>query len=176
MITKVYSRQKGAPMDKLDSVIAAIKTGASQQLAVSANAEQENLRNSRLLDRELVIHLWTLMTEMYGHKWTSQFGDEIDPNNVWAASLKGVTKDQVKHGLNCLVLQGAEWPPSAPEFRKLCTGADEVSWEHKRIERAEDEWRGIKAEWRLTDMTKKQRAKRAGAEALASMKSLWGGK
>jgi len=76
--------------------------------------------------------------------------------------------------LNCLALNGQEWPPSAPEFRKLCTDADEVSWEHRRIERAEDEWRGTRSEWQLTDMTKKERAKLAGQRALNEMKSLWG--
>lgn len=161
-------------MDKLDSVETAIKAGQCQQLIESRQTSQESERSDRMLSREMIQEVWLLMTRLFGHKWTSQFGDQIDPGNVWAASLKGLSKEQVKHGLNCLVLQGAEWPPSAPEFRKLCTGQDEVSWEHKRIERAEEEWRGMKNEWRLTDQNKKARARAAGAKALADMKGMFG--
>ena len=161
-------------MDKLDNVVTAIRAGQPAQLTESRQISQESARNERLLEREIIQEVWLLMTRLYGHKWTAQFGDQVDPGNAWAASLKGVSKEQVKHGLNCLVLNGAEWPPSAPEFRKLCTGADEVSWEHKRIERAEDEWRGMRNEWRLTDMSKKERAKLAGQRALSNMKALWG--
>jgi hypothetical protein len=162
-------------MDKLDNVVTAIRAGQPQQLVESKQTSQENARNERLLDREIIQEVWLLMTRLFGHKWTSQFGDQVDPGNVWAASLKGLSSEQVKHGLNCLVLQGAEWPPSAPEFRKLCTGDDEVSWEHKRIERAEDEWKGMRAQWsRLEDKTGKERRKRIARENLARLKSLFG--
>ena len=45
---------------------------------------------------------------------------------VWAASLKGVSPDMIKRGLNKLITKGYEWPPSAPEFANLCRlGADD---------------------------------------------------
>ena len=162
-------------MDKLETVETAIRAGQVAQVIESRQTSQESARSDRLLDRELIQEIWLLMTRLYGHKWTSQFGDQVDPGNAWAASLKGISKEQVKHGLNCLVLNGQEWPPSAPEFRKLCTGADEVSWEHRRIERAEEEWRGIRNEWRLEDLTKQERRKQAAKRELAKMKSLFGG-
>jgi len=39
---------------------------------------------------------------------------------VWAASLKGITPEMIKTGLNKLITRGYDWPPSAPEFSKLC--------------------------------------------------------
>lgn len=39
---------------------------------------------------------------------------------VWAASLKGITPEMIKRGLNKLISKGYEWPPSAPEFSNLC--------------------------------------------------------
>ena len=76
---------------------------------------------------------------MYGHRWTSSFGDSVDPDRVWAATLAGLDEAQVRHGMRQCVAQGHEWPPSAPEFRKLCTGTSDVSWEHKRVEAADRE-------------------------------------
>lgn len=34
--------------------------------------------------------------------------------------MKGISFEQVRHGLNKLALSGAEWPPGAPEFRSMC--------------------------------------------------------
>jgi len=72
------------------------------------------------------VHLWQTMTRIYGHKWTSSFGDEIDPGRVWAAALRGVTLPMIKAGLSAMVEAKMEWPPSAIEFLKLCeSGTDE---------------------------------------------------
>lgn len=76
--------------------------------------------------------LWQMMGSMYGHKWVSSFGAQVDPDRVWAATLKNVTPEQVKEGLQRLAKRGDEWPPSAPEFRKLCLD-DGEHWEHKAM-------------------------------------------
>lgn len=60
------------------------------------------------------------MTRMYGHKWTSSFGTDIDPGNVWSTVLRGLTKDDISNGFNKLVERTMEWPPSAPEFLNMC--------------------------------------------------------
>ena len=62
---------------------------------------------------------------MYGHKWTSSFGDEPDPDKVWQATLFDCDWDAIQKGLGVLVEQGSQWPPAAPEFRKLCLGIEE---------------------------------------------------
>lgn len=71
----------------------------------------------RLLER-----LWLKMTEMYGHRWTSSFGDIPKPDSAWAIVLKGLSGQQLANGLNVLVHKGDEydWPPPANVFRSLC--------------------------------------------------------
>jgi len=57
---------------------------------------------------------------MYGHKWTSVHGVEVDKEGVWAKGLKGVSPREIADGLNLIVTGGDKWPPGTPEFRKLC--------------------------------------------------------
>jgi len=75
-------------------------------------------------NRETIENLWMMMASMFGHKWTSSYGDQVDPEKVWQASLKGISQDQIKRALNLLAKRGDEWPPSAPEFRSLCLYGD----------------------------------------------------
>lgn len=70
------------------------------------------------------------MGSLYGHKWTSGYGDEPDPDGVWAATLMDVPWEKIMHGFNQVTKKGGEWPPAAPEFKKMCLGEDE-HWAHK---------------------------------------------
>lgn len=63
--------------------------------------------------------LWALMTDLYGHKWTSVHGLE-DASGVWGKALSGVDKFQIAAGAKACALSGEPWPPSAPEFRSMC--------------------------------------------------------
>lgn len=81
--------------------------------------------------------VWQLMSSLYGHKWVSSYGAEVDPDHVWAATLYGLAESQIRYGMRQCVDQALDWPPSAPEFRKLCTDASSVSWEHARIAAAD---------------------------------------
>ena len=92
---------------------------------------------TRSLPRELVAMVWQLMSSLYGHKWVSSYGAEVDPDHVWAATLYGLAESQIRYGMRQCVDQALDWPPSAPEFRKLCTDASSVSWEHARIAAAD---------------------------------------
>ena len=60
------------------------------------------------------------MTSMYGHKWTSAHGVDVDSEGVWAKALTGVSPREMADGLNLVTTEGGEWPPGAPAFRKLC--------------------------------------------------------
>lgn len=62
------------------------------------------------------------MSEMYGHRWTSNFGVSADMSHSWATVLKGITGKQIANGLNVLVEKGDEfdWPPPANVFRAMC--------------------------------------------------------
>lgn len=76
------------------------------------------------------------MTEMYGHRWTASFGVSADQSHAWAATLGGLTGQQIADGLAALVTRGDEWPPSAPDFRNLCTGASPEALGLPAVEKA----------------------------------------
>jgi hypothetical protein len=74
------------------------------------------------LPQSLMDKLWIKMTEMYGHRWTANFGVSADPNHSWATVLKGITGQQIANGLNVLVEkpEANDWPPPANVFRAMC--------------------------------------------------------
>lgn len=74
------------------------------------------------LPQRLMDNLWIKMSEMYGHRWTSNFGVSADPGHSWASVLKGITGQQIANGLNALVEKADEfdWPPPANVFRAMC--------------------------------------------------------
>lgn len=70
---------------------------------------------------ELLEQLWQTMTETYGHRWTSSFGVLPKPDHAWAKHLTGLNGRQIANGLALMSNLDTEgWPPSAPQFRKLC--------------------------------------------------------
>lgn len=62
------------------------------------------------------------MAEIYGHKWTSAYGD--NPNEgaatTWAKGLGGIQPRQLADGLRNCLASADPWPPSLPEFRAMC--------------------------------------------------------
>lgn len=101
--------QANAMLDKAHSQL---QTGCEQPLP----SETERMPQP-LLDK-----LWIKMSEMYGHRWTSNFGVSADMSHSWATVLKGITGKQIANGLNVLVEKGDEfdWPPPANVFRAMC--------------------------------------------------------
>lgn len=85
---------------------------------VKAETSTENLPASATAMEKL----WELMTDLYGHKWTSVHGIE-DATGNWAKLLGGITRQQFADGLRKWTSQGtdaAQWPPNAIELRDLC--------------------------------------------------------
>lgn len=109
--------------------------------------------------------LWERMTEIYGHRWTSSYGEE--PNGAWCGVLASLTGDQVKHGLNALLNSTDPWPPTAIQFRQLCTGDDGLSWERQSH-------RIYEPDRRLEDLSAKERARVAADNALSDMRAMLG--
>lgn len=72
------------------------------------------------LAQALLDKLWLKMTEMYGTRWTGSVGDCPDQDHAWSTVLAGLSGREIANGLNVLVERGLEWPPSAPEFRRIC--------------------------------------------------------
>ncbi|MBI5138030.1 MAG: hypothetical protein HZA24_11940 [Nitrospirae bacterium] len=66
------------------------------------------------------------MIEIYGHRWTSQYGEIPEPGSgnpamtTWARGLLGIPAAHVALGLHKLVRAHEPWPPSLPAFRALC--------------------------------------------------------
>ena len=76
-----------------------------------------------LLTSAHIESLWIKMTSTYGHRWVSSYGEKDD--GTWLAGLRGISKEQIASGYIRLVESGEEWPPSLPEFRRLCFGYDD---------------------------------------------------
>ena len=73
--------------------------------------------------------LWLRMTEIYGHKFVSSYGDA--PNESWCRCMADIAPEQIASGLNALLSRNESWPPTAIEFRQLCTGDDGHAWERQ---------------------------------------------
>lgn len=72
------------------------------------------------LSKSDIAGLWSVMAQMYGHKWVSSYGETPDPHGVWLATLRGISKQGMRMGLSRLSRERREWPPSAPEFAGMC--------------------------------------------------------
>lgn len=72
-----------------------------------------------------VTRLWRRMAQIYGHRWTAQFGRPpargLSPvMATWARGLSGLGPGDLARGLDRLTREGGAWPPCLPEFRALC--------------------------------------------------------
>jgi hypothetical protein len=74
-------------------------------------------------------NLWERMSHLYGHKFTSAFGETAIANGdltevakTWASGLRGVTGEQIAKGLHAICARSDAWPPTLPEFRAACIG------------------------------------------------------
>lgn len=109
------------------------------------------------------------MSSMYGHKWTSAYGVDVDSDRVWYACLSDISPDQIKRGLGACRTLMLEWPPSAPEFRRLCLGLDKNDdVEHVAIAGIHKIFPPM-----LEDKTKQEKAKAVGASELNKLKGLF---
>lgn len=74
-------------------------------------------------------NFWLRMAGMFGHTWTSAYGD--NPSGIgadtWSAALADVSPTQIAHGLRETLATGAEFPPSAPRFRAMCLGVPSLA-------------------------------------------------
>jgi hypothetical protein len=57
------------------------------------------------------------MASVYGHKWTSSYGERIDP--TWKRALQSMPVDRLKLALARCGKRADPWPPSLPEFMEL---------------------------------------------------------
>lgn len=104
-----------------------IKTALDPQSMKSSKQSPPAKLSQPLLDK-----LWLKMAELYGRRWTGSFGVSADQSHAWAATLGGLTGEQIAVGLNALACtedkQLQDWPPAAPQFRALCLSRDPVAF------------------------------------------------
>lgn len=64
------------------------------------------------------------MTEIYGHRWASSYGDDpaSSAGQTWAKGLAGISPQQLAAGIAACIASAQPWPPTLPEFRQLCLG------------------------------------------------------
>lgn len=55
---------------------------------------------------------------MFGHKWSSSYGASDD--GTWLAGLQGLTTEQIGKGLQRVLDDDTEWPPTLSQFRNMC--------------------------------------------------------
>lgn len=83
--------------------------------------------NIQLKD-EVMLSIWEFMTNLYGIKWTEQFGEFYDEEgnvmatvNHWAQALSRVPLKSIDRGLmKCIQERPSPFPPTLPEFYALC--------------------------------------------------------
>lgn len=93
---------------------------------------QQNEESPRQIDNRIIARIWTKMAEVYGYKWTSQYGEVTNDQGAlssaavtWAQGLSvlGDQTEQMKQisdGFAKMVEGGYDWPPSLPQFLDLC--------------------------------------------------------
>lgn len=69
-----------------------------------------------------MILLWEKMTRIYGRKWSSIAESD---DGTWLQGLRGITPENLSKGLGGIINSGNAWPPSLPEFKRMCVGVDE---------------------------------------------------
>lgn len=122
----------------------------------------------RALDRALVETVWQLMGSLYGHRWVSSYGADVDPDNVWSATLYGITEAQIRAGMRRCVDLALDWPPAAPEFRKMCLGVSDA-WEHQT-----EAYKAFAPDRSLPDLSTAERRHEVGKKHLAELMASFG--
>jgi len=88
----------------------------------ASSAPQRTSTPAELSERTMA-DLWRRMTRIFGHRWTSAYGEMDD--STWQRGLRGLTPSQIGYGLTACIRRAEPWPPTLPEFRSLCTPSAE---------------------------------------------------
>lgn len=160
-------------MDHVSNLIN--KPGSCLSSKESSETVTNELQKSTEVARLLTANLWPMMTKLYGHTFTSQFGEQ--PDEFWAKTLIGITGDEMAQGLKETILRHPKWPPGAAQFRSLCLGDDDrniddegndATWQHKRMQIADAKQFAEKSG--LVDQGAVKRSKERGKITLEELK------
>lgn len=83
--------------------------------------------------------LWQRLADLFPNRWLNQVGTFVDDDGrespavgAWRSALAGLRSQQLSVGLQALIASGADYPPSAPRFRKLCFSDVPSEWDGYR--------------------------------------------
>jgi hypothetical protein len=132
-------------------------------------ATSEKPRNAALR------RLWARMSAIYGHKWTSAYGEACEdvtgaltiPGDTWARGLAGVAEAKIGSGLNAALMSADGWPPSLPAFRALCFGIPSLATvKHELATKQRSPF--VVQVWRYLDSYRFSRANQDDADRMLS--------
>lgn len=154
-------------MEKINRLLS-----SPQQIVEQASQPKPTTTTGQLTSeqRDSVAYFFLRMANVYGSKYHQQWPNEEAiklAKREWAEQIGKFSRGQIDamfaNAKAMLIAGDDEW--RWPEIGRILSGVVET-WErraHRPFERVG-----------LPNLTKKERAKQAGAQALASMKSLWG--
>ena len=92
----------------------------TQPLQRSEQSTQNEKRIDQDLNERLIDRLWEVMTDLFGHKWTSSH--DFSDNGSWTSFLEDLNGKQFKAGIDAMKDWTESWPPTATDFRNMCLG------------------------------------------------------
>ena len=92
----------------------------TQPLHKSEQQTQSEKRIDQDLNERLIDRLWEVMTDLFGHKWTSSH--DFSDNGSWTSFLEDLNGKQFKAGIDAMKDWTESWPPTATDFRNMCLG------------------------------------------------------
>jgi len=100
------------------------------------------------IPRRWIEKLFSEMTLSYGKRFSDMWAgtDPEDFKRHWAAKLGNLRPDELKRGYDAM--QGKEWPPTLPEFIKLCQPTiDPAVAYYQALHAGQDRAKGKMGEW-----------------------------
>jgi len=96
----------------------------SQLITQPLQRSEQSTQNEKQIDQDLnerlIDRLWEVMTDLFGHKWTSSH--DFSDNGSWTSFLEDLNGKQFKAGIDALQDWTESWPPTATDFRNMCLG------------------------------------------------------
>ncbi|MEO1082415.1 MAG: hypothetical protein AAFY29_22865 [Pseudomonadota bacterium] len=116
-----------------DQVLGQIRTrGDFRALSELEHSDRSDAERARVPHDHLAWEVWDAIRSAWPGQ-TINWPDE--PQMAWAYAVDGISAEIVGEGIRTMVRSGDTFPPSAPEFRRLCLQID--TWEHERIQHAD---------------------------------------
>lgn len=67
---------------------------------------------------KLAWRLWARMSEVFGNRWLTTYGDR--PGSMWVEACDKLGAQRLSEGVQALIASGVDHPPSLPRFVALC--------------------------------------------------------